>query len=196
MATKPYEIFLERVKNMKQIGPLNKAYLEDFLNYDHPGCVLMSKWSQPPIIEKGKGNRVWDVDGKEYIDCISGFSSMNIGHGDKRISKVMAEQYEKLSHWFDFPTPERIRLIKRLADITPGDFNKKVRLALSGSDAVELAIRSARSYTKKTHIICFYGADKPGKIELTLGFAEFFRQPIKAVRFIFQKRKRCLFVSV
>lgn len=157
MEKKPYEKLLDQVAALKIVTEKNKEGLEEFLNYEHPGDVLFTKWSNPPIIERGKGNRIWDVDGKEYIDCICGMSSMNIGHGEPRIAKVLEEQYLKLSHWFDFPTPEREKLVKRLMDITPGTYKKRVRLALSGSDAVENAIRAARSFTKKTQIISFYG---------------------------------------
>lgn len=158
MEKKPYEELLDRVVASEKVTPKNKEGLVDFLTNEHPGDVLFTKWLNPPIIEKGKGNRIWDVDGREYIDCISGMSTMNIGHGDPRIAKVMADQYVKLAHWFDFPTPERNKLVKRLMEVTPGTYKKRVRLALSGSDAVENAIRAARNYTKKTHIISFYGA--------------------------------------
>ncbi len=157
MAKKPYEKLLDQVSENPKTTQKNKEGLIDFLTLEHPGDVLFTKWTNPPIIERGKGNKIWDVDGKEYIDCISGMSSMNIGHGDPRIAEVMKEQYKKLSHWFDFPTPERNKLVKRLIEVTPGNYKKKVRLALSGSDAVENAIRAARSYTKKSTIICFYG---------------------------------------
>ncbi|HYE68604.1 MAG TPA: aminotransferase class III-fold pyridoxal phosphate-dependent enzyme, partial [Anaerovoracaceae bacterium] len=158
MEKKPYEELLNQVVASETVTPNNKEGLVDFLTNEHPGDVLFTKWINPPIIEKGKGNRIWDVDGREYIDCISGMSTMNIGHGDPRIAKVMADQYVKLAHWFDFPTPERSKLVKRLMEITPGTYKKRVRLALSGSDAVENAIRAARNYTKKTHVISFYGA--------------------------------------
>ena len=158
MEKKPYEVLLERIENADNVTPGNKAGLIDFLKYEHPGDVLFTKWDYPQIIERGKGNRIWDVDGKEYIDCISGMSSMNVGHSDKRIADAMYDQYmNKLDFWFDFPTPERLKLVKRMIENTPGDFPKRVRLALSGSDAVENAIRIARYHTKKTHIISFYG---------------------------------------
>lgn len=157
MEKKPYEQLMDQVAALKTVTEKNKEGLDKFLTYEHPGDVLFTKWTNPPIIEKGKGNRIWDVDGREYIDCISGMSSMNIGHAEPRIAKVLEEQYLKLSHWFDFPTPERAKLVKRLMEITPGTYKKRVRLALSGSDAVENAIRAARSFTKKTQIISFYG---------------------------------------
>ncbi len=154
---KPYEKLEEQVKQNEKVTEKNREGLMAFLEEEHPGDVLFTKWDYPQIIKHGKGNRIWDVDGKEYIDCISGMSTMNIGHGDERIAEVLKEQYMELDNWFDFPTPERIKLVKKLIEITPGDYKKRVRLALSGSDAVELAIRSARYHTKKTHVISFYG---------------------------------------
>ncbi|MCI8549492.1 MAG: aspartate aminotransferase family protein [Lachnospiraceae bacterium] len=159
MEKKPYEVLLERIEQADHVTPGNKEGLIDFLKHEHPGDVLFTKWDYPQIIKRGKGNRVWDVDGKEYIDCISGMSAMNLGHSDKRIADAMYDQYmNELDFWFDFPTPERIKLVNRLIEKTPGDFPKRVRLALSGSDAIENAIRIARYYTKKQHIISFYGA--------------------------------------
>lgn len=157
MTKKPYEVILDRVKE-SDITPNNKAGLVEFLENEHPGDVLFTKWTNPPIIANAEGNKVYDADGKEYIDCIAGMSAMNIGHCDPRIAETMKEQYlNSLDNWFDFPTPQRLKLVKRLIDITPGDFRKKVRLALSGSDAVENAIRLARYHTKKQTIVCFYG---------------------------------------
>ncbi len=169
MEKKPYEKLLERISDSQSLPPKNKQGITDFLNDEHPGNVLFTKWSEPPLIERGKGMKVWDVDGNEYIDCIGGFSTMNIGHGDQRIADVLSEQYMKLAHWFDFPTPERLRLVRRLIEISPGSYRKKVRLMLSGSDAVEMAIRTARNYTRKTHIISFYGAYH-GQNTATMGF--------------------------
>ncbi|KLF02073.1 aspartate aminotransferase family protein [Klebsiella aerogenes] len=157
MSQKPYERLLARVQGNKDITPGNRHGLEEFLKYETPGSCLFTKWTYPPIIQSGKGNKVYDVDGREYIDCITGMSSMNIGHADPRIAEVMKEQYMTLSHWFDFPTPERLKLVKRLCEITPGDFEKRVWLGLSGADAIDAVLRSVRYYTKKTQIISFYG---------------------------------------
>jgi 4-aminobutyrate aminotransferase len=157
MTDKPFEMLKKRIANDPTVTPGNRRGLDDFLTYETPGNVLFTKWSSPPIIESGRGNKVTDVDGREYIDCIAGMSSMNIGHGDPRIAEVMHEQYLKLSHWFDFPTPERQRLVQRLCDITPGDHDKRVWLGLSGSDTLDAMVRTVRYATKKTQIITFYG---------------------------------------
>jgi 4-aminobutyrate aminotransferase-like enzyme len=158
MEKKVYEELLNRIQISKTVTPKNKAGLTDFLQYEHPGDVLFTKWDEPPIIERGEGNKIWDADGTRYIDCISGFSTMNIGHGDKRIAEILVDQYMKLANWFDFPTPERLKLVKRLVKLSPGNFKKMVRLGLSGSDAIEQAVRAVRYHTKRTHLISFYGA--------------------------------------
>ena len=112
MGQKPYEALLERIQNADCVTPGNKEGLIDFLQHEHPGDVLFTKWDYPQIIQRGKGNRIWDVDGKEYIDCISGMSAMNLGHSDKRIADAMYDQYmNQLDFWFDFPTPERLKLV-------------------------------------------------------------------------------------
>jgi len=165
---KAYEKLEKNIKENKNITEKNREGLMSFLEEEHPGDVLFTKWDYPQIIKKGKGNKIWDVDGKEYIDCISGMSTMNIGHGDQRVADVLQKQYMELDNWFDFPTPERIKLVKKLIEITPGDYKKRVRLGLSGSDAVEVAIRTAKYHTKKTHVISFYGGYH-GETAATIG---------------------------
>ena len=155
MSQKPYEILKDKVAAATTIGKNSKAGLESFLTYDNPGDTYMRKWQEPPVIAKAGGNKVWDADGKEYLDCYC--ANANIGHCDKRISAVIREKYMELGHWFDFPTPERIKLINRLKKVTPGDYEKRVRLSLSSEDSLEMAVRAARNYTKKPQIITFHG---------------------------------------
>lgn len=157
MELKPYEKLLEKVKASTSISDNNKKGLIEFLEDEHPGNVMFTKWDEPAIMGSAKGNKMWDLDGKEYIDCLVGMSCMNIGHADARLMETIVEQYETLDTFDDAPTPERIRLAERMAKMCPGDFEKRVQFALAGSDVVEFAIRAARAYTKKTHIISFYG---------------------------------------
>lgn len=157
MEMKPYEKLLERVKQSTSISEKNKQGLIEFIEDDHPGNVMFTKWDEPAVMGSAKGNKMWDLDGKEYIDCLVGMSCMNIGHADPRMMEAIAEQYEVLDTFGDAPTPERIKLARRIAEMAPGDFEKRIQFGLSGSEVVEFAIRAARAYTKKTHIISFYG---------------------------------------
>lgn len=159
MNKKPFERQREQIENNPNVTPKNKEALFDYLEHEHPGDVLFTKWDNPPIAKRGEGLYLWDLDDKKYIDCISGMSAMNLGHSDKRIADAMYDQYmNRLDFWFDFPSEERLKLVNRLIKSAPGDFDKRARLALSGSDAVENAIRLARFATKRQHIISFYGA--------------------------------------
>ena len=155
MSQKPYEILKDKVAAATTIGENSKDGLETFLTYDNPGDTYMRKWQEPPVIAKASGNKVWDADGREYLDCCC--VNAAIGHGDKRISATIREQYMGLDHWFDFPTPERIKFIDRVKKLSPGNYAKRVRLSLSNEDSLEMAIRAARNYTRKPQIITFHG---------------------------------------
>ena len=121
MAMQPYEVLLNQVTEDPSVTPNNRHDLADFLTYETPGSCLFTKWTSPPIIESGKGNKVTDVDGTEYIDCIAGMSSMNIGHGDERVAEVMRDRLLPLA---DIATPNPFELswltgqpIRSLADL-------------------------------------------------------------------------------
>ena len=59
-------------------------------------CRTYSRY--PLSVVHGKGSRLWDVDGKEYVDLLSGIAVIGLGHGNEEIAEVMAEQARKLVH--------------------------------------------------------------------------------------------------
>lgn len=147
-----------RINNMSYGDVKNKEWARRWLNVESRGQVGLSLFPVPPIIEKAKGDRLIDVDGKEYIDLLSGFSVSALGQCDEELTKVIQEQATKLTHNFDFPHPERIKMAETLAKITPiKGGNAKVVFGVTGSDAVELAVRAARYYTGKPMILTAYG---------------------------------------
>ena len=95
----------------------------------------------PLILERGKGIRVWDVFGKEYIDGLSGVFTVNYGHGLDEIIDVAAEQARKIA--FTAPTmstnPPALRLADLLTSLLPEQFTT-VKFASGGSEANEFAI--------------------------------------------------------
>jgi 4-aminobutyrate aminotransferase/(S)-3-amino-2-methylpropionate transaminase len=111
----------------------------------------------PIFISKGKGAIIEDIDGNEYIDFCAGISTLSLGHGNEEVISAIKEQAEKHLHTcFHVLMYELyVRLAKKLAEITPGDFPKKVMLANSGAEAVENAIKIARRYTGRRGIIAF-----------------------------------------
>jgi adenosylmethionine-8-amino-7-oxononanoate aminotransferase len=101
----------------------------------------------PTIIREGHGLIVTDVDGKDYIDALSGIWVVNIGHGNRAVIEAMQEQLEHLT--FSYPvgtvTEPAIQLAKLLSDIVPAPLTT-VKLLNSGSEATETALKMARQY--------------------------------------------------
>jgi acetylornithine/LysW-gamma-L-lysine aminotransferase len=106
------------------------------------------------VLIGGKGCKLYDEFGREYIDCASNIGVSNIGHGNKEVAKAIYEQYMKLANCYSmFYNGVRASLAKKLAEITPGDLNR-IFFCNSGSEAVETAIKFARTSTGKSEIIC------------------------------------------
>jgi len=138
-------------------GPKSKEYLKRWIKVESTGEVGFALWSCPPLIERGSGAKVVDVDGKEYIDCINGFSVNNLGICNPEVVEAIREQAGKLIQYFDLPTPPRVELSEKLVGITPGDFPKKVIYSSTGSEIIEAAMKLVRWYTGKPFILTAYG---------------------------------------
>ncbi len=98
-------------------------------------------------LNHGEGVYLYDTDGKEYLDGASSVVVTNIGHGNKRVAQVMAEQAGKLAYTphHVFSCEPMIELAERLARFTPGDLNY-CQFCSGGSEANESAIKLARAY--------------------------------------------------
>ncbi len=100
-----------------------------------------------PIIVRGEGCYVWDDHGNRYLDGLSALFCVNSGHGRSELGDAMAAQVRELDFitvW-SYAHPRAIELATRIATLTPGDLNR-VFFTNSGSEAVESAIKLARSY--------------------------------------------------
>ncbi len=96
------------------------------------------------VISKGKGGKVWDTDGKQYIDCISGFSVANQGHCHPTIVKAMTEQASKLSIISRVLYSDNLgKWEEKICHLAKKD---KVLPLNSGTEAVEAAIKIARKW--------------------------------------------------
>ena len=114
----------------------------------------------PLAIDHGYGATLVDVDGKEYIDLLASASSQNVGHAPKKVTEAIKKQVDKFVHYtpaYMYHEP-LIRLSKKLCDISPGDYEKRVTYGLSGSDANDGIIKFARAYTGRPYIISFTNA--------------------------------------
>ena len=99
---------------------------------------------QPIVIERGEGTRVWDVDGREYLDFVGGLAVTALGHAHPAVTKAVAAQAERLVHVSNlYYTTPMIELARLLVEHSPLD---RVFFCNSGAEAVEAAIKLARRY--------------------------------------------------
>jgi len=110
------------------------------------------------VVVKGKGDLVWDQDGKEYIDCTGSYGSCVVGYCHPRVVEAITNQSQKLTscHGFMY-NDSRSELLERISRIAPKDLDK-VFLSNSGTESVECALKLARKYTQKKEIIAMMGA--------------------------------------
>lgn len=118
----------------------------------------------PIAIDRAEGVYLYDCDGKRIIDFSSGLMSVNIGHGDQRVTDAVVEQMNKVSFVTPSCTTEvRAKLSRKLAEICPGDLNKAF-FTLCGTSSIDNAIKLARLYTGRHKIIGRYRAFHGGSI--------------------------------
>jgi acetylornithine/LysW-gamma-L-lysine aminotransferase len=112
---------------------------------------------RPVVITRGKGALVWDIKGKEYIDCMSSYGVALLGHSHPKVVEAICKQAETLiSCHASLYNNKRTEFLQKLMSITPRGLNKAF-LSNSGAEAVECAIKLARKFTGKPEIIAMMG---------------------------------------
>jgi acetylornithine/LysW-gamma-L-lysine aminotransferase len=121
-------------------------------------CYLANVFSKKPVvITNGKGALVWDINGKEYVDCSSSYGVAALGHCHPKIIAAIKAQSEQLITCHScYYNDKRAEFIDKLIKITPSGLNKAF-LSNSGAESVECAIKLARKATGKTEIIALMG---------------------------------------
>lgn len=102
---------------------------------------------------------VWDADGKRMIDFAGGIGVLNVGHRHPKVVEAVKAQLDKLMHTCQtvMPYAGYVKVAQKLSEITPVRGHAKVMLANSGAEALENAVKIARSATGRTNVICFDG---------------------------------------
>ena len=112
----------------------------------------------PVTIEKGVGSHVWDVNGKEYIDCMGGYGVAIVGHQNKRVIKAIKEQVDKIiTVHSSLYNKTREEFLKTLISLAPKGLTQ-VHLNNSGAEAIEAAIKFARKFTGKKGMVAMKGS--------------------------------------
>ena len=137
-------------------GPRSKEILErkDRVIADPLSIFL------PVVIAEGRGATLTDVDGNTFIDFTGGVGCLNVGHSHPRLVEAAQEQLTKFAHT-DFtivPYEVYVTLAERLLALAPFTGPAKAAFFNAGTEAVENAIKFARSYTKRPAVIAFEGA--------------------------------------
>jgi len=112
----------------------------------------------PVTIEKGVGAHVWDVDGKEYIDCMGGYGVALVGHQNQRVNNAIKEQVDKIiTVHSSLYNKTREEFLKTLIGLTPKGLTQ-VHLNNSGAEAIEAAMKFARKFTGKKGMVAMKGS--------------------------------------
>jgi acetylornithine/LysW-gamma-L-lysine aminotransferase len=107
---------------------------------------------QPLVIVRGQGALLFDADGVEYLDCMSGHGVANLGHAHPKIAEALYKQASTLITLFEtFPNDKRAELIKKLTSLVDG--LDRVFLCNSGTESVEAALKFARISTGRKNIV-------------------------------------------
>ncbi len=110
----------------------------------------------PTQVTGSEGVRFTDADGNEFIDFSGQLMCTNLGHSADAVAEAMAEQAEEGAYFApSFTTEARARLGEKLAEVTPGELTKTF-FSTSGTEAIEAALKIARSYTGKQKILSRY----------------------------------------
>jgi 4-aminobutyrate aminotransferase/(S)-3-amino-2-methylpropionate transaminase len=109
------------------------------------------------FVDRAEGTRVWDVDGKEYLDFTSGIGVLNTGHRHPHVVRAVREQLDRLMHTcFQVTMYEPyVELAARLCALVGGAH--KAVLFTTGAEGIENAVKIARAYTKRSGVVAFSG---------------------------------------
>jgi len=131
-------------------------------------------------IEKGVGAHVWDIDGKEYIDCMGGYGVALVGHQNQRVNKAIKEQLDKIiTVHSSFYNKTREEFLKTLIGLAPKGLTQ-VHLNNSGAEAIEAAIKFARKFTGKKGMVAMKGSYHGKSFgALSLTFNPKYRKPFE-----------------
>jgi len=137
-------------------GPKAKAVVDADTKWLSPSYTR----SYPLVAKRGRGIRVEDVDGNQFLDFAAGIGVCSTGHCHPEVVKAIQEQAAELIHMSgtDFYYEAMIQLAERVSKIAPMPGPHKFYYGNSGAEAIECALKLARYHTGRQNIIAFYGA--------------------------------------
>ncbi|MEO8504197.1 MAG: aspartate aminotransferase family protein [Acidobacteriota bacterium] len=140
-------------------GPRSRAFARRASVHEAPGINAWYRGTPPLFWQGARGANVVDVDGNRFIDLTAGFGAAAVGHANPRVIQAVAEQSSRLLHGLGdvhSHTP-RVELAQRLCRIAPVD-HAQVYFTVTGSEAVEVALKTAMLASGKAGVLAFDGA--------------------------------------
>jgi 4-aminobutyrate aminotransferase-like enzyme len=132
-------------------GPDSATVRAKQREYLFPGVITY--YQEPVVFTEGKGRRLRDADGREYLDFFGGILTVSIGHADDRVNAAVKAQVDRLTHVSTlYPTLPAVELAERLARLTPPPLKQSFFTA-SGTEADETAVMLAQLATGQTEIV-------------------------------------------
>lgn len=137
-------------------GPKTRELLKKDAKFISPSYTR----SYPLMARRGHGAMIEDVDGNLFLDFNAGVAVCALGHAHPEIAEVIYKQAREFTHisGTDYYYPHQTELAEKLAQVTPGDFDKKVHYSNSGAEAMEAALKAAVYSTGRQKFIAFRGA--------------------------------------
>jgi len=164
-------------------GPRARQLCRDLGAFEAPGINTLGLGRDTLVWKEALGSNVLDVDGNRYLDLTAGFGVAAVGHRHPRVVSAIRRQASRLLHGLGdvHAHPRRVELARELCRRAPVD-DPRVYFAASGSDAVEIALKTAHLATGKPGILAF----DPAYHGLTLGSLQVtsrpeFREPFRSL---------------
>lgn len=161
-------------KTREQVGtpsefrrrPFYPTFGNEFL--DSQGAIESNARTYPrrlPLaLKSGRGIRVRDVEGREYIDCLAGAGALALGHNHPVVVQAIQSALSEDAplQTLDLPTPLEDRFVNELFDSLPAQFRDQFKIQFcgpSGADAIEAALKLVKTATGRRGLLAFHGAD-------------------------------------
>jgi glutamate-1-semialdehyde 2,1-aminomutase len=117
--------------------------------------MRVQPYALPLVAERGEGSRIWDIDGREYIDLNIAYGPLILGHRHPRVVEAVMRQVAESGSQLGFPTAISVRVAEKLKLLFPS--MELLRFANSGTEADASAARLARAYTGRRKLVLFEG---------------------------------------
>ena len=115
-------------------------------------CIT-TYFKDPLVIDHAKGQYVYDLEGRQYLDFLGGIVTISVGHANPKVTEKIKAQIDRVQHTSTlFPTEAIVALAEKMAEITPGKL-QKCFFTNSGTEANEVAVLSARIYTGNYEVV-------------------------------------------